>query len=97
MRIRNYWIFFKFRSFILESPLSVIVDNKALQFLRTCKFARWILAIQENQPHIVHCSGKEIIRYNIASSMCEEWDENAEGLVISITKIQIKTSNKLKT
>jgi hypothetical protein len=64
----------KTRYIILGSRLTVITDNHALTFLKTCKLlnnrlARWILAIQEYNFTIKHCKGVENITADTLSRM----------------------------
>jgi hypothetical protein len=55
----------KFRIYILGKPLTVRTDNKALSFMKryhlnNSRITPWILAIQEYNFEIEHCSGKTI-------------------------------------
>lgn len=54
----------KARYIVLGAKLTIITDNHALTFLKTCRLlnnrlARWILLIQEYNFTIIHCKGVE--------------------------------------
>lgn len=73
----------KFRTYLLGHKFTIITDNKALTFLNKChltssRMTRWILAIQEFDFTVQHCSGKSNIVADLLSRNPEDLDEAIE-------------------
>lgn len=62
----------KFHIYIHKKPLTIIMDNKALTFIKRChlnnsRIMRWIQEIQEYDFDIIHCKGLDNVVADILS------------------------------
>lgn len=84
----------KARYIILGTKLTIITDNHALTFLKTCKLlnnrlARWILSIQEYNFKITHCKGSENITADTLSRISLNTKPQSEGTPMELTVLYI--------
>lgn len=68
------WSLSKFRTFLVKSEVVIETDHKALTFLLSTRFindrlTRWILAIQDYAPKIVHVPGSQNIAADVLSRL----------------------------
>ena len=68
------WALQKFRTYLQGDHIINRTDQMALTFLRTCKFinkclTRWILAIQDYNITMEHCSGKKNVAADLLHSV----------------------------
>lgn len=80
----------KARYIILGTKLTIITDNHALTFLKTCtilnnRLARWILSIQEYNFHIIHCKGSDNITIDTLSRIPSNDKPQSEDNPIEFT------------